>query len=192
MGKAERYSSLTRSSATAGSDASTPAYIQVEPRWFSSQTDCYYARCCIPCSLRDLRSAAMFRLLFLPMFVSALVATSATVPTGPLAALRGPMEKLRRLRSGAVVAEAGATEQMVPILVEVEVKSERLEEFLVCSPHPAKAGRQHLLAAGPSCSSSSSVGCSRTAPLHPRPPHPVACRTSCARTASGRARSLAA
>lgn len=80
----------------------------------------------------------MFRLLFLPI-VSALVATSAT---GPLALMRGPMEKLRRLRSGAIVADLGAAEEMVPILVEVEVKSDRLDEFLVpdtASPPPASS-----------------------------------------------------
>ena len=129
----------------------------------------------------------MFRLLFLPI-VSALVATSASVPSGPLAALRGPMEKLRRLRSGAVVAEASATEQMVPILVEVEVKSDRLDEFLVRARYrPAVVGQQpsplmqQLLLP--------SVDRSRTAP---RLRGPVVHRTSCARTASGRARSLAA
>tara|TARA_B110001452_G_C15117892_1_gene389661 strand:+ start:40 stop:438 length:399 start_codon:yes stop_codon:yes gene_type:complete len=127
-------------------------------------------------------------LLFLPI-VSALVATSASVPNGPLAALRGPMEKLRRLRSGAVVAEASATEQMVPILVEVEVVSDRLDEFLVRARYcPAVVGTtavaSHAAAPPPS-----SVNRSRTAP---RPRGPVVRRTSCARTASGRARSPAA
>ena len=94
-------------------------------------------------------------LLFLPI-VSALVATSASVPNGPLAALRGPMEKLRRLRSGAVVAEASATEQMVPILVEVEVVSDRLDEFLVRARYcPAFVGTTAVASHAACCSSSS-------------------------------------
>ena len=106
-------------------------------------------------------------LLFLPI-VSALVATSASVPNGPLAALRGPMEKLRRLRSGAVVAEASATEQMVPILVEVEVVSDRLDEFLVRARYcPAVVGTTAV--ASHAAAPPSSVNRSRTAPRRAAP-----------------------
>mmetsp|Transcript_364 Transcript_364/g.742 ORF Transcript_364/g.742 Transcript_364/m.742 type:complete len:155 (+) Transcript_364:42-506(+) len=63
---------------------------------------------------------------------SAMLASAGTMP-GPmsnrarLVGNTGPLSQVKRLRSGSVEM---STAEMVPILVEVEVKPERLDEFL--------------------------------------------------------------
>merc|ERR1712129_679433 len=72
----------------------------------------------------------LLRAASLPL-TSALVASSSMA--GPLTTRAGPLSQLKRFRSGGVSSSLdgpGPVSEMVPVLVEVEVKPERLDEFL--------------------------------------------------------------